>query len=105
MPFGGYNPLDDGPLDEYEDFSPWFKPKEQVVVYEIVQYEVHWHATVGYSGTELPPSTYELLGDFETEGDAAEALAVEGFTRGDYGWKSKSGYGYGRISRVLKEIK
>jgi len=25
MPFGGYNPLDDG---EYEDFSPWFKPKE-----------------------------------------------------------------------------
>ena len=27
MPFGGYNPLDDGPLDEYEDFSPWFKPE------------------------------------------------------------------------------
>ena len=25
MPFGGYNPLDDG---EYEDISPWFKPKE-----------------------------------------------------------------------------
>ena len=24
MPFGGYNPLDDG---EYEDFSPWFKPE------------------------------------------------------------------------------
>ena len=31
MPFGGYNPLDDGPLDEYEDFSPWFKPKDKVM--------------------------------------------------------------------------
>jgi hypothetical protein len=27
MPFGGYNPLDDG---EYEDFSPWFKPERKV---------------------------------------------------------------------------
>ena len=26
MPFGGYNPLDDG---EYQDFSPWFKPKKE----------------------------------------------------------------------------
>ena len=75
------------------------------MAYEIVQCEVRWHVTVGYSGPELPPSRYELLGEFETEGDAAEALFVEGFTRGDYGWKSKSGYGYGHISRVLKEIK
>ena len=75
------------------------------MAYEIVQCEVHWRAIVGYSDTELPPYTYEPLGDFETEGDAAEALAVEGFTCGDYGWKSKSGYGYARISRVLKEIK
>ena len=75
------------------------------MAYEIVQCEVRWQVTVGYSGTELPPYTYELLGDFVTEDDAAEALAVEGFNRGDYGWKSKSGYGYGRISRVLKEIK
>ena len=28
MPFGGYNPLDDG---EYEDFSPWFKPRKKVM--------------------------------------------------------------------------
>jgi len=28
MPFGGYNPLDDG---EYEDFSPWFKPRNKVM--------------------------------------------------------------------------
>ena len=33
------------------------------MAYEIVQCEVRWQATVGYSGTELPPSTYELLGD------------------------------------------
>ena len=75
------------------------------MTYEIVQCEVRWQATVGYSGTELPPFKYELLGDFETEGDAARALAEEGFTRGDYGWKSNSGYGYGQISRWLKEIK
>ena len=28
MPFGGHNPLDDG---EYEDFSPWFKPRKKVM--------------------------------------------------------------------------
>ena len=28
MPFGGYNPLDDG---EYEDFSPWFKQRKNVM--------------------------------------------------------------------------
>ena len=28
MPFGGYNPLDDG---EYEDFSPWFKQRKKIM--------------------------------------------------------------------------
>ena len=32
MPFGGYNPLDDG---EYEDFSPWFKPKKEPKMSEL----------------------------------------------------------------------
>jgi hypothetical protein len=32
MPFGGYNPLDDG---EYQDFSPWFKPKEEPKMTEV----------------------------------------------------------------------
>ena len=31
MPFGGYNPFDDGPLDQYEDFSPWYNPKEKTM--------------------------------------------------------------------------
>jgi hypothetical protein len=32
MPFGGYNPLDDG---EYQDFSPWFKPKKEPKMSEL----------------------------------------------------------------------
>lgn len=73
------------------------------MAYQIVQCEVRWVAAVGYSGTELPPSRYEPLGEFETEGDAARALAEAGLTRREYGWYGP--YAYGHISRVLKEIK
>jgi hypothetical protein len=31
MPFGGYNPLDDG---EYEDFSPWGPRREPLITEE-----------------------------------------------------------------------
>lgn len=74
--------------------------------YQIVQCKVRWIAEVGYSGTELPPSRYETIGEFETEGDAARALAEAGFTRSQYvGWTGANGYGYGHITRVLREIK
>lgn len=73
--------------------------------YQIVHCEVRWIAEVGYSGTELPPSRYETMGEFETEGDAARALAEAGFTRKWSGWKDAGGYGYGYITRVLREIK
>lgn len=73
------------------------------MAYETVTCEVRWIAEVGYSGTELPPSSYKVIGEFETEGDAARALAEEGLTRHTYGWRG--GYGYGNITRVLKEIK
>jgi hypothetical protein len=72
--------------------------------YQIVQCEVRWIAVVGYSGTELPPSRYATVGEFETEGDAARALAESGLTRNEWGWRSPSGYGYGSINRVLMEI-
>lgn len=73
------------------------------MAFQIVQCEVRWQATVGFSGNELPPTCYELIGEFETEGDAARALAEEGLTRHEYGWRGN--YSYGRITRVLKEIK
>ena len=73
------------------------------MAFQIVQCEVRWAAVVGYSGTELPPSRWEDIGEFESEGDAARALAEEGLTRHEYGWTGA--YSYGRIQRRLKEIK
>lgn len=73
--------------------------------FQKIECYVIWTATIGYSGNELPPSNYESLGEFETEGDAARALAEAGFTRSEYGWKGASGYGYGNITRTLREIK
>jgi hypothetical protein len=73
------------------------------MAYEIVECEVMWVAEVGYSGNELPPTRYERIGEFETEDDAARALAEVGLTRRDYGWFGP--YAYGHITRVLREIK
>ena len=73
------------------------------MTFQIVQCEVRCVASVGYSGNELMPTCYELVGEYETEGDAARALAEEGLTRYEYGWRGN--YSYGRIQRQLKEIK
>jgi sugar phosphate isomerase/epimerase len=73
------------------------------MAYEIVQCEVRWIASVGYSGTELPPSKYEKLGEFETEGDACRALAEAGLTRRASGWYGSYSYGY--VERTKVEIK
>lgn len=64
--------------------------------------EVRWIASVGYSGNELPPTDYKILGEFEDKGDAERALAEAGLTRKEYGWYGS--YSYGRIDRILKEI-
>lgn len=74
------------------------------MAFQIVQCEVRWTAQVGYSGNELPPIKYESVGDFETERDAEQALADAGFTRLSYGWRSYQGYGYGYVTRYLKEL-
>lgn len=71
--------------------------------FETVLCEVRWIASVGYSGNELPPTKYDMIGEFETKGDAERALAEAGLTRKEYGWYGR--YSYGRIDRVLKEIK
>ncbi len=75
--------------------------------FQIVQCEVRWFVSVGYTGNELPPAKYETLGEFETEHDAEQALVNAGFTRSPYSWRDSSGYGYGHgsVTRVLKEIK
>mgnify|MGYP006267157727 CR=1 FL=1 len=73
------------------------------MVFQIVQCEVIWIATIGYSGNELPPSNWETIGEFEDEGDACRALAEAGLTRQEYGfWKGAYSSGY--IKRTLKEL-
>lgn len=70
---------------------------------QIVQCEVVWVVSVGYSGNELPP-TYSTMGEFDTEEDANAALTNAGFTFRGY-WKDQTGYGHAYVSRILKEIK
>lgn len=70
--------------------------------YQIVSCEVRWVAQVGYSGNELPPSGYEIIGEFETQGDAARAMADYGLTLKSWGWQGPYCSGY--IARVLREI-
>lgn len=73
------------------------------MAFQIVQCEVRWLACIGYSGTELPPSTYETIGEYETERDADQALADAGMTRVSYGWRGEYATGY--VQRTLKELK
>jgi hypothetical protein len=73
------------------------------MAFKTVTCEVRWFASIGYSGNELPPSEYKVLGEFEDRGDAERALAEAGLTRRE--WGSWTGcYAYGNIQRVLKEI-
>ena len=74
-----------------------------MMAFQTVTCEVRWIASVGYSGDELPPRNYKIIGEFETEGDACRALAEAGLTRKDWGWTG--GYKYGNIERVLRENK
>lgn len=70
---------------------------------QIVQCEVVWVVSVGYSGNELSPN-YSTMGEFDTEEDANAALTNAGFTL--YGtWKDRTGYGHAYVSRILREIK
>lgn len=73
------------------------------MAFQTVTCEIRWIAAVGFSGTELPPSQYETIGEFETKGDAERALAEAGLTRREYGWSGD--YSYGSIQRILREIK
>lgn len=73
------------------------------MAFQTVVCEIRWSANVGSSGTELPPSRYERLGWYESEGDAARALAEYGLTRTEWGWRQ--GYQSGYIERSLWEIK
>jgi hypothetical protein len=68
-----------------------------------VTYEVRWVAKVGYSGNELPPTRYEVIGEFEDEGDACRALAEKGLTRKAWGWHG--GYAHGHVTRKLVEVR
>lgn len=73
------------------------------MAFQIIQCEVRWIALVGHSGNELPPSSWEIIGEFEDEGDAYRALAEAGLTRQEYGfWKGA--YSYGHVKRTLKEL-
>jgi len=77
-----------------------------MMAFKIVQCEVRWLACVGYSGNELPPSTYATIGEYEDEGDACRALAEAGMTRTNtcgY-WTGQSGYAQGYVKRILKEL-
>jgi hypothetical protein len=74
------------------------------MAFETVTCEVRWIASVGHSGNELPPTTYEVLGEYEDKADAERALAEAGLNRTDWGSWAK-GYAYGTIERVLREIK
>ena len=75
-------------------------------MFKIVQCEVRWIACVGHSGNELPPSTYETIGEYETERDADQALADAGMTRTPTRgyWTGHSGYATGYTRRTLKEL-
>jgi hypothetical protein len=49
MPFGGYNPLDDG---EYEDFSPW-GPRREPLITEERLHEIITQAGFSVDGDEI----------------------------------------------------
>ena len=49
MPFGGYNPLDDG---EYEDFSPW-GPRREPLITEKRLHEIITRAGFSVDGDEV----------------------------------------------------
>jgi hypothetical protein len=74
------------------------------MTFQIVRCEVRWVVKIGYSGNELPPSTYESLGPFETERDAEQALADTGFTRKTSSYWKNGSYGEAWIARTLKEL-
>ena len=74
------------------------------MAFETVTCEVRWIASIGYSGDELPPRNYKVIGEFETEGDACRALAEAGLTLKANGYW-QAGYANGSIQRVLREIK
>ena len=73
------------------------------MAFQTVTSEVRWVASIGYSGNELPPTKWEVIGEFEDRGDAERALAEAGLTRREWGsWTG--GYAHGSIARVLREI-
>lgn len=74
-----------------------------MMAFKTVTCEVRWIASIGYSGNELPPTNYKVIGEFEDKGDAERALAEAGLTRREWGGWS-NGYAHGSIARVLKEI-
>lgn len=72
------------------------------MAYEIVQCEVRWIASYGISSTGSWDTRWEILGEFETEGDAARAMAEKGLTLKNDGWYAPYTFGY--ITRSLREI-
>jgi hypothetical protein len=73
------------------------------MAFELIVAEVRWVASVGHSGTELPPARYEIIGEFESHAQAAKALTERGLACCPAGfWYGN--YAYGRIERVLGEL-
>ncbi len=68
--------------------------------------DVVWRVTVEQldgSGREI--TDRETIGDFDTERDADQCLADEGFTRKNWGWVRNWAYQQASISRILIEQK
>ncbi len=78
-------------------------PREQVIC------DVVWIATVSQlDGSGRNITGYESLGNFDTERDADQKLADEGFTRTKWGWggwERNRTYQIASVSRVLIEQK
>lgn len=70
----------------------------QRVVCEII-FKVYQQYT---DGEGRPTGKGNLIGDYETQRDAEQALADNGFTRKSWGWVGH--YQVGSYVRVLKEI-
>lgn len=52
-------------------------------------------------GEGRPNGKVEIIGEYDTQRDAEQALADNGFTRKSWGWMGN--YEWGSVSRILRE--
>jgi len=72
--------------------------------FKIVQCEVRWIASIVYSGNELLPTRFEVIGEYEDKNKASSALLNKGCILDEYGFWKCGTYGYGKVERVLREL-